>query len=272
MSRPCSLTQRWTGSEAPSLHASRLLLSCQPRRHMKRSPCLRNQSPLRCPAGSRAALPQEFREEHGCPEPVDILDVGCSAGIGTRRLADAFPVARVTGLDPSPHFLAVAEFREREHAGCARCGTSAAQIVAYTVCAVPAARLSAWTHGGSGHRCRRQDDGRRTATKTDHVPPCAGRGHGTACSVHGSGHAAVRDPRGEPAGADSLAMGGSRTVVASAVMPQVRSELLKATSVVTRAVPSECHRGTGEGSAAAAATHRGGGDRRQRSKVEATSL
>ena len=59
-------------------------------------------------------LPQEFRKEHGCPEPAEVLDLGCSAGIGTRRLADAFPAAHVTGLDLSPHFLAVAELRERE--------------------------------------------------------------------------------------------------------------------------------------------------------------
>ena len=83
------------------------------------------------PAGSRyfalllRAL-QEFRAEHGCPKPADILDVGCSAGIGTRRLSDAFPAARVTGLDASPHFLAVAEFRERDSARCAHLQVGAA--------------------------------------------------------------------------------------------------------------------------------------------------
>jgi ubiquinone/menaquinone biosynthesis C-methylase UbiE len=43
-----------------------------------------------------------------------ILDVGCSAGVSSRSLADAYPAATVTGLDLSPYFLAVAELRERQ--------------------------------------------------------------------------------------------------------------------------------------------------------------
>ncbi|KAJ8749169.1 hypothetical protein K2173_018640 [Erythroxylum novogranatense] len=44
----------------------------------------------------------------------DILDVGCSVGISTRFLADKFPTAKVTGLDLSPYFLAVAQFKEKK--------------------------------------------------------------------------------------------------------------------------------------------------------------
>jgi len=40
-----------------------------------------------------------------------VLDVGCSVGISTRALAEAFPDAKVTGVDLSPHFLAVAATR-----------------------------------------------------------------------------------------------------------------------------------------------------------------
>ncbi|CAI0449072.1 unnamed protein product [Linum tenue] len=43
----------------------------------------------------------------------DILDVGCSVGVSTRFLADKFPSANVTGLDLSPYFLAVAQFKEK---------------------------------------------------------------------------------------------------------------------------------------------------------------
>ncbi len=50
----------------------------------------------------------------------DALDLGCSAGLSTRALAEAFPAAQITGLDLSPHFLAVAEYRER----CAPCNGS----------------------------------------------------------------------------------------------------------------------------------------------------
>jgi ubiquinone/menaquinone biosynthesis C-methylase UbiE len=57
---------------------------------------------------------QTFTAEHKCCEPKDILDIGCSAGYSTRWLAADYPTARVTGLDLSPHFLAVAELRERQ--------------------------------------------------------------------------------------------------------------------------------------------------------------
>jgi len=39
---------------------------------------------------------------------------GCSSGISTRYLAAEFAPARVTGLDLSPYFLALAELRERQ--------------------------------------------------------------------------------------------------------------------------------------------------------------
>lgn len=59
---------------------------------------------------------QAFVQQHGARPIQDALDVGCSAGLSTRALAEAFPAASLTGLDLSPHFLAVAEYRER----CAR--------------------------------------------------------------------------------------------------------------------------------------------------------
>lgn len=42
----------------------------------------------------------------------DILDIGCSIGFSTRCLAEKFPSAKVTGLDLSPYFLSVAQFKE----------------------------------------------------------------------------------------------------------------------------------------------------------------
>ena len=57
---------------------------------------------------------QEFAEQHGARSSQDILDIGCSAGISTRAMAEAFSDAvSLRGLDLSPHFLAVAEHRER---------------------------------------------------------------------------------------------------------------------------------------------------------------
>ncbi|BAC91418.1 class I SAM-dependent methyltransferase [Gloeobacter violaceus] len=46
------------------------------------------------------------------PEPPHtILDIGCSVGMSTFALQTAYPEAQVTGLDLSPHFLAVARHR-----------------------------------------------------------------------------------------------------------------------------------------------------------------
>lgn len=46
-------------------------------------------------------------------EPKDILDVGCSTGLSTIKLAQAFPSARIIGVDLSPHMLAVGRFNLR---------------------------------------------------------------------------------------------------------------------------------------------------------------
>ncbi|MBR8835685.1 MAG: class I SAM-dependent methyltransferase [Stigonema ocellatum SAG 48.90 = DSM 106950] len=47
-------------------------------------------------------------------EPKDILDLGCSVGMSTFALKEVYPEARITGLDLSPHFLAVAHYRTQE--------------------------------------------------------------------------------------------------------------------------------------------------------------
>ncbi|GBF89538.1 methyltransferase [Raphidocelis subcapitata] len=52
-------------------------------------------------------------QRRGLPPPSNILDAGCSTGISTRWLADAFPDAALTGLDASPYMLAVAELEQR---------------------------------------------------------------------------------------------------------------------------------------------------------------
>ena len=74
-------------------------------------------TPLAAQAKLRAGIQDAiaaFVDETGARPVVDILDVGCSAGVSSRALADAYPAATVTGLDLSPFFLAVAELRERQ--------------------------------------------------------------------------------------------------------------------------------------------------------------
>ena len=47
-------------------------------------------------------------------QPQAILDMGCSVGMSTFALQAVYPQAKVTGLDLSPYYLAVAQYRSRE--------------------------------------------------------------------------------------------------------------------------------------------------------------
>ncbi|OAY69162.1 Demethylmenaquinone methyltransferase [Ananas comosus] len=60
------------------------------------------------------AIEQHHLKYSGNCEINDILDVGCSVGVSTRFLAERFPSAKATGLDLSPYFLAVAEYKEKK--------------------------------------------------------------------------------------------------------------------------------------------------------------
>ncbi|KAF5732532.1 hypothetical protein HS088_TW17G00059 [Tripterygium wilfordii] len=59
------------------------------------------------------AIDQHHLQYSGNSGIKDILDIGCSVGVSTRFLADKFPSAKVTGLDLSPYFLSVAQFKEK---------------------------------------------------------------------------------------------------------------------------------------------------------------
>ncbi|MBD1882113.1 class I SAM-dependent methyltransferase [Coleofasciculus sp. FACHB-T130] len=48
-------------------------------------------------------------------QPQDILDLGCSVGMSTFALQDTYPQAKLTGLDLSPYFLAVAHYQSQQH-------------------------------------------------------------------------------------------------------------------------------------------------------------
>ena len=51
-------------------------------------------------------------DEYYGKEPDTIVDVGCSVGISTRYISDAFPNSKMVGLDLSPYMLAVAKHRD----------------------------------------------------------------------------------------------------------------------------------------------------------------
>lgn len=46
--------------------------------------------------------------------PKDIVDLGCSVGMSTFTLQETFPEAAITGVDLSPYFLAIAQYRTQE--------------------------------------------------------------------------------------------------------------------------------------------------------------
>jgi ubiquinone/menaquinone biosynthesis C-methylase UbiE len=46
--------------------------------------------------------------------PQDIIDLGCSVGMSTFALQAVYPQAKITGLDLSPYFLAVANYRSQQ--------------------------------------------------------------------------------------------------------------------------------------------------------------
>lgn len=47
-------------------------------------------------------------------EPQDIVDLGCSVGMSTFALQAIYPQARLTGVDLSPYFLAIAHYRAQQ--------------------------------------------------------------------------------------------------------------------------------------------------------------
>ncbi|KAI3732110.1 hypothetical protein L1987_63307 [Smallanthus sonchifolius] len=59
------------------------------------------------------AIEQHHQQYSGNLKVRDILDIGCSVGVSTRFLADRFPSTKLTGLDLSPYFLAVAKYKEK---------------------------------------------------------------------------------------------------------------------------------------------------------------
>ncbi|MFE4107887.1 class I SAM-dependent methyltransferase [Almyronema epifaneia] len=46
--------------------------------------------------------------------PQDVVDLGCGVGMSTFALQATFPQAQLTGIDLSPYFLAVAQYRDRQ--------------------------------------------------------------------------------------------------------------------------------------------------------------
>jgi len=53
--------------------------------------------------------------KHISPSPTKILDFGCSVGMSTFALKKLYPESQITGLDLSPYYLAIAQYRTRKN-------------------------------------------------------------------------------------------------------------------------------------------------------------
>ncbi len=68
-------------------------------------------------ADGDAKLRQSYHDilkAHIPNQPQDILDIACSVGMSTFALQDIYPQAKMTGLDLSPYFLAVANYKSQQ--------------------------------------------------------------------------------------------------------------------------------------------------------------
>ena len=63
----------------------------------------------------RASYHRVLQQQISNP-PQDIVDLGCGVGMSTLTLQDIYPEANVTGIDLSPYFLAVAQYRAQNAA------------------------------------------------------------------------------------------------------------------------------------------------------------
>jgi predicted TPR repeat methyltransferase len=60
---------------------------------------------------------QLMAEMPGAPQPNSVqavLDVGCAAGLSSLALRELFPAAHITGVDLSPHMVAVGRYHQEQ--------------------------------------------------------------------------------------------------------------------------------------------------------------
>lgn len=61
----------------------------------------------------RASYHEIIKSQIGS-SPQDIVDLGCSVGMSTFALGEVYPEAKMTGVELSPYFLAVAKYRSQQ--------------------------------------------------------------------------------------------------------------------------------------------------------------
>lgn len=56
----------------------------------------------------------EYFNKTSAQSPRDIVDLGCGIGVSSVAIGEAFPNAKVTGVELSPHFLTVGQYRLKQ--------------------------------------------------------------------------------------------------------------------------------------------------------------
>lgn len=93
----------------------------------------------------------------GAPQPAAVgavLDLGCAAGLSSLALRQLFPAAHITGIDLSPHMVAVGRYHQQQREVSAGC--SSAWFIVGSI-ASPAHRAEAgWLADLSAHKWLQQ--------------------------------------------------------------------------------------------------------------------
>lgn len=69
--------------------------------------------------GGYSRVLQELLSQLGVRDAIqNVVDLGCATGLSSLELLRALPGSSVTGVDLSPHFLAVAQYEQQQRMVC----------------------------------------------------------------------------------------------------------------------------------------------------------
>ena len=104
--------RRGLGPGSPGLPQASSRTPAHPPHHVS-SPCLPLQGDDQLRSTYSACM-QQLLADQGARSVRDILDIGAATGLSSLALLKAFPGAHITGIDLSPHMLAVGSHLQRQ--------------------------------------------------------------------------------------------------------------------------------------------------------------
>ncbi len=76
----------------------------------------------------------------------DVVDLGCGVGMSTQALKAMYPSAQVTGVDLSPYFLAIAQYRDRQRLAASESNSDPTQAIRWVHHAAENTHLPAYSY------------------------------------------------------------------------------------------------------------------------------